>query len=708
MKFLKKILFLSVFQFLNVHSSITENNITIPSQISAEEMEVLNNNSQDLLVLIPPVIKRYILALPQIVTNEEISSELIELIEILLEQNIIKYELAVCTLPQIIFLYDKFKNQIINSESYVVINSHLNIYLETLKYDESLRLIAHQQTTRGCKRSSLELCNLIVYRETSLNDLTVSGSTNIFGDLNINASGTIVFDGSVTINGCLFVTCIIGPEFNITGSTGPVGPTGATGPSITGATGGTGRTGSTGPTGPTGPTGATGATGPQGPPGPATGNTGATGPTGPTGPTGATGATGPTGPIGETGPPGGATGNTGATGETGPAITGSTGDTGATGATGETGSTGPTGRTGPTGPTGGTGPTGPTGRTGGTGPTGATGATGATGLRGTTGTTGATGSAGTITDPLVLGPSNTITNNGGNIIINPSGPTGANGVGVSLGCHNLIDVFRIDNCTTNTPEGQNAGANLTPTATNNTLIGFNAGNGIKTNTNNTFVGANSGKVATSTSNTLVGASAGLVLTTGTGNSIVGANTGSSITTGSNNILAGPSTGNGLVAGSNNIYLASALALADESNTVRIGNNGTQTNCFIQGIFNSVINAASAQFVQVDSSGKLGTSLSSREYKENIESLKPLGDKILDLNPVSFSYKHDPEHYITYGLIAEEVEQVFPNMVIYENGKAKTVQYPLLIPLLLQEAKNQHERIEQLEQLVGMLIKKLES
>jgi hypothetical protein len=255
------------------------------------------------------------------------------------------------------------------------------------------------------------------------------------------AAGATGAQGPIGLTGPAGASGATGPQ-GIIGLTGPAGATGATGPQgIIGLTGPIGATGATGPqgiiglTGPTGPTGATGATGPQGTiglTGPA-GATGATGPqgiiglTGPAGATGATGATGPQGIIGLTGPAG-ATGPQGTIGLTGPA--------GATGAQGPIGLTGPAGATGAQGPIGLTGPAGAQGSIGLTGPAGATGATGAQGpigLTGPAGATGATGPQGTIglTGPAgaagATGPQGTIGLTG------PAGPAGATGPQGTIG-----------------------------------------------------------------------------------------------------------------------------------------------------------------------------------------------------------------------------------------------------------------------------------
>jgi hypothetical protein len=221
-------------------------------------------------------------------------------------------------------------------------------------------------------------------------------------DLYLNTANGDVYQKGATA--WSLVTTILGPT-GAQGAAGATGATGATGPQgVAGATGATGEIGAIGPTGPQGVAGATGAIGATGATG-ATGSQGVAGATGATGETGATGAIGATGLTGATGPQGvvGATGATGATGETG-AIgatgpIGATGLTGATGPQGVVGATGATGAIGPTGTTGAVGPTGPigsTGLTGATGPQGVAGATGATGAQGVAGATGATGATGPV------------------------------------------------------------------------------------------------------------------------------------------------------------------------------------------------------------------------------------------------------------------------------------------------------------------------
>ena len=282
-------------------------------------------------------------------------------------------------------------------------------------------------------------------------DVTEINSTNYVCNGSAGATGPAGAAGAVGATGLTGSAGSTGPA-GVAGATGLTGPAGATGPQgpigLAGPAGSQGLNcwdsnnngindpsedlnadgvfstldcsgaGSVGPAGPQGPIGLSGPQGPNGVAGPA-GATGATGPAGPAGATGLTGPAGPAGTTGLTGPAGatgatGLTGPTGATGATGPAgATGLTGPAGATGATGLTGPAGPTGTTGLTGPAGPAGPTGAAGATGLTGPAGVAGATGATGSQGPIGLTGATGAAGptwTLTTPTV-NPTGTLTIN---------------------------------------------------------------------------------------------------------------------------------------------------------------------------------------------------------------------------------------------------------------------------------------------------------
>jgi hypothetical protein len=117
-------------------------------------------------------------------------------------------------------------------------------------------------------------------------------------------------------------------------------------------------------------------------------------------------------------------------------------------------------------------------------------------------------------------------------------------------------------------------------------------------------------------------------------------------------------------------------------------------------------------VVIDSNGQLGTVSSSARYKKDIESMGTASDVLYSLRPVTFHYRANREgSRLQYGLIAEEVAEVFPELVVYDSdGKPETVSYHLLSTLLLNELKKQRQetakqtaRIENLEQQMAELL-----
>lgn len=128
-------------------------------------------------------------------------------------------------------------------------------------------------------------------------------------------------------------------------------------------------------------------------------------------------------------------------------------------------------------------------------------------------------------------------------------------------------------------------------------------------------------------------------------------------------------------------------------------NGPDANhCFVHGVRGKTTNVSNAIPVLIDSNGQLGTCSSSRRYKDNIKNLSPhLAQQVLQLNPVSFTYKQEKSGHSTYGLIAEEVELILPQLVTYkEDGQPETIMYQHLIPLLLHVIKQQDLRLSALE------------
>ena len=159
------------------------------------------------------------------------------------------------------------------------------------------------------------------------------------------------------------------------------------------------------------------------------------------------------------------------------------------------------------------------------------------------------------------------------------------------------------------------------------------------------------------------------------------------TSGDANVALGTMAGIELSSGSNNLYLASP-GVSVESQTTRIGNS--QTRAFVSGVRAAQTGVNDAVPVVIDSNGQLGTISSSRETKDNIANLGDISHSILRLRPVQFTYKEAFEGGTTplqYGLIAEEVAEVLPELVaLGKNGEIETVKYHVLPTLLLAEVQ----------------------
>jgi len=165
------------------------------------------------------------------------------------------------------------------------------------------------------------------------------------------------------------------------------------------------------------------------------------------------------------------------------------------------------------------------------------------------------------------------------------------------------------------------------------------------------------------------------------------------TTGGSNIALGEDAGFNLTTGSNNICIGNK-GLAAESNAIRIGVQGTQTGAYVSGI--SGVTLASGTPVRVSGAGRLGILTSSRRFKQDIANMAGASDALLSLRPVTFRYKTDidPQGIPQFGLIAEEVEKVAPELVARdEKGEIFTVRYEAVNAMLLNEFLKEHRRVE---------------
>jgi trimeric autotransporter adhesin len=239
----------------------------------------------------------------------------------------------------------------------------------------------------------------------------------------------------------------------------------------------------------------------------------------------------------------------------------------------------------------------------------------------------------------------------------------------------------------------------------NVLVGTYAGQASTTGSGNTYLGYSAGTNATGSYNTLIGFDAGLTLVSGVDNIFIGPLAGYSETTGSHNVFIGYEVGSSTGTNSNDIYIGQTLGEMDENNTIRIGVQGTgageQNTTYIAGIHDSTSSGGTEVFV--NSSGKLGISTSSRRFKDDILDMGDASSKLFQLRPVTFFYKpqyDDGSHILQYGLIAEEVAKVYPDLVVYgTDGQPQAVRYHLLTPMLLNELQKQNKVVSAQQDII---------
>ena len=192
--------------------------------------------------------------------------------------------------------------------------------------------------------------------------------------------------------------------------------------------------------------------------------------------------------------------------------------------------------------------------------------------------------------------------------------------------------------------------------------------------------------------------------TGGGNTAVGEQALSDNQSGNVNIALGYAAGT-RITGSSNIVIGN-IGLAGESNTIRIGGDvfgyGPQTAAFIAGINGT---AVVGDAVVVDGNGQLGTVASSARFKKNIKPMHKTSEAILALKPVSFQYRSDSKGTPQFGLIAEEVAKVNPDLVVRNrNGEICSVRYEAVNAMLLNEFLKEHKMIEKQETTITRLTK----
>jgi hypothetical protein len=229
----------------------------------------------------------------------------------------------------------------------------------------------------------------------------------------------------------------------------------------------------------------------------------------------------------------------------------------------------------------------------------------------------------------------------------------------------------------------------------NTAVGYNALSANTTGHSNIAVGHEALKSSTGgVNNVAVGNAAMFNGTGGNQNVAVGLYALYRGGAGSSNIALGYQAGFNLTSGSSNIYISSP-GRTTESLTTRIGS--AQTRAFVAGIRGVTTGLANAVTLVVDGNGQLGTINSSARFKENVRDMAGYSGRLYDLRPVTYRYKEphaDGSKPEEPGLIAEEVAEIYPDLVTYDSdGQVETVQYHKLTPMLLNEIQRQQRLLK---------------
>jgi endosialidase-like protein len=237
--------------------------------------------------------------------------------------------------------------------------------------------------------------------------------------------------------------------------------------------------------------------------------------------------------------------------------------------------------------------------------------------------------------------------------------------------------------------GLGAGALALNNADNDTAVGAAALLLNSSGTNNTAVGTTALVSNVSGSqNTAIGSSALFNNTTADNNTAIGL-TALGNATGQGNIGIGAFGGNNITTGEFNIEIFSP-GLSTDDRTIRIG-DATHTATYIGGISGATVPGGVAVIVGND--GHLGTIVSSKRFKDEIKPMNTTSEAIFALKPVTFRYKQqiDPKGISNFGLVAEDVEKVNPDLVARDKeGKPYTVRYDQINAMLLNEFLKEHK------------------
>ena len=292
----------------------------------------------------------------------------------------------------------------------------------------------------------------------------------------------------------------------------------------------------------------------------------------------------------------------------------------------------------------------------------------------------------------------------GTLLANIGGSNTATGAGAllnnTIGFGNTADgafaLFSNTSGVTNAASGYQALFSNT-TGNQNTAIGTGALFSNTIGQGNTATGlAALGTNTIGAANTANGLNALGANISGSGNTAIGSGALGFNNTGHGNTALGDGAGSNVVTASNVICIGS------------VGAN-TDNTCFIGNIFGQT--SADGVQVFINSANKLGTSTSSKRFKEEIKPMDRASEALLALKPVSFRYKKaiDPTGRSQFGLVAEEVEEVNPDLVVRDNeGKPYSVRYDAVNAMLLNEFLKEHRKVEELKSAMAQQRKDFEA
>jgi len=282
----------------------------------------------------------------------------------------------------------------------------------------------------------------------------------------------------------------------------------------------------------------------------------------------------------------------------------------------------------------------------------------------------------------------------------------------------LGDGALVDNTTGNDNTAIGAfSLELNSSGAENTAVGFEALTNNGTGSSNTACGAAAldnndngsfnaafgngalGDNVSGSNNTAVGVGALSVNGGGGSNTATGYLALANNVTGNSNTALGYHAGKNQTTGTNNVYIGANInGLAGESNACRI------KSIFGQAAVNGVA-------VFVTSGNKLGTNVSSKRFKEEIKPMDKASEAVLALQPVMFRYRKaiDPDGKSQFGLVAEDVEKVNPDLVVRDDeGKPYSVRYEAVNAMLLNEFLKEHRTVQDLKAVVAQQQKQIES